>query len=71
MIRIAGLGNTDLSEKEDISNRGRCDGVDLYIIRQVVETTVHGRSGSKPSGPIKPETKETRNDFPCLHKVRY
>ncbi len=53
-----------LSEKEDIWNGEKGDGVDQNIVSEIVESTVHGRS-SPSYGPMKPVT---RNYFPRLRK---
>ncbi len=59
------LRDAHLSERKNIWNGEKGDGIDQNIVSEVVQSTVHGRS-SPSYGPIKPVTEQTRNYFPRL-----
>ncbi|KAK0433846.1 hypothetical protein EV421DRAFT_1741246 [Armillaria borealis] len=62
---IVDLRDAHLSEKKNIWNGEKRDGVDQNIVSEVVQSTAHGHS-SPSYGPIKPVTEQTRNYFPRL-----
>ncbi len=43
-IRILDLGDAHLSEKKNVGNGEKGDGIDQHIVSEVVESNVHGRS---------------------------